>query len=108
VTSHVDDRGEDGLVCECEFRVEERVGEGKVGCDGARPPTIKVEADEEALVGEAKEEEGARVVVVQPEDTRDVGRNGLVRGGAGDEGTAGAGSAKALPLAQRRTSDPAG
>lgn len=88
VTSHVDDRGEDGLVRECEFRVEERVGEGKVGCDGARPPPVEVEADEEALVGETEEEKGARVVVVQPENTRDVGRDGLVRGGAGDEGAA--------------------
>jgi hypothetical protein len=95
VTPHVNHRGEDGLVCECEFRVEERVGEGEVGCDGARPPPVEVEADEEALVGETEEEEGTRVVVVQPENTRDVGRDGLVRGGAGDEGTAG--SAKPHP-----------
>jgi hypothetical protein len=67
----------------------EEVRDRKMGGDGLRPKGVEVEAYEEAFVCEAEEEEGARVVVIQPEDARDVRGDGFVRGGAGDEGAKG-------------------
>jgi hypothetical protein len=50
------------------------------------PVLVQVQADEECLVGKAKDKQGARVVVVVPEDTGDILGDCFVRRGAGCQG----------------------
>lgn len=59
VREDVDDMGEDLGVGGGEVGREERVGKQKVGGDRGRPVCCEVEADEECLVGKAKDEQGA-------------------------------------------------